>query len=49
MFNLKEEEEDRALTIHRKAIVVDTHNDTVGNIMTGPADPLPPGSGSAPV
>lgn len=37
MFNLSEEEEDRALTIHHKAIVVDTHNDTIGNIMTGPA------------
>ncbi len=37
MFNLSKKEEDRALSIHSTSIVVDTHNDTIGNMMVGPA------------
>ena len=46
MFSLSKEEEERALTIHRKSIVVDTHNDAIRDLMTvGPfvskdAEPL---------
>lgn len=36
MFKLSEEEEERALAIHRNSIVVDTHNDTIQDIMAGP-------------
>ena len=35
MFNLSKEEEERALAIHRSSIVVDTHNDTIQDIMSG--------------
>lgn len=47
MFNLSKEEEKRVLTIHKKSIVIDTHNDTILNMMRGPAprsvDSLPSG------
>jgi membrane dipeptidase len=33
VFNLSKDEEERALAIHRKSIVVDTHNDAIGNMM----------------
>lgn len=33
MFTLSKDEEERALAIHRKSIVVDTHNDAIGNMM----------------
>ena len=36
MFKLSEEEEERALAIHHKSIVVDTHNDTIQDVMAGP-------------
>jgi len=36
MFKLTKEEEERASTIHKKAIVVDTHNDTLQDMMAGP-------------
>lgn len=38
MFKLtkEEEEEERASTVHKKAIVVDTHNDTFQDMMAGP-------------
>ena len=35
MFKLSKEEEERALAIHRRSIVVDTHNDTISNLMRG--------------
>ncbi len=37
MFNLSKNEEKRASSIHSKSIVVDTHNDTIGNMMAGSA------------
>jgi membrane dipeptidase len=40
MFNLSKQEEKRASSIHSKSIVVDTHNDTIGNMMAGPASQL---------
>ena len=36
MFKLSNEEEERALAIHRDSVVVDTHNDTVQDMMAGP-------------
>lgn len=33
MFNLNKEDEERALAIHRKSIVIDTHNDAIRDIM----------------
>jgi membrane dipeptidase len=36
MFRLTKEEEQRALAIHHKSIVVDTHNDTILDLMKGP-------------
>jgi len=39
MFNLSKKEEERALYIHQKSIVVDTHNDTIGDMMKGPVPP----------
>ena len=35
--NLSKEEEERASAIHRRAIVVDTHNDTILDLMNGAA------------
>jgi len=35
MFRLTMEEEERALSIHHKSIVVDTHNDTIQDLMSG--------------
>jgi membrane dipeptidase len=37
MLNLSKEEEERASAIHRKATVVDTHNDTILDLMKGAA------------
>jgi membrane dipeptidase len=39
MFKLSEQDEARAVSLHRRALVVDTHNDTLGQLMTGPASP----------
>lgn len=36
MFKLSKAEEERALAVHRDSIVVDTHNDTVQDMMAGP-------------
>jgi membrane dipeptidase len=36
MFDLTKEQEDRALAIHGRSIVVDTHNDTVLHLITAP-------------
>jgi len=33
MFTLSREAEERAVAIHRKSIVVDTHNDAIGHMM----------------
>lgn len=36
MFNLSKADEERALAVHRDSIVVDTHNDTIQDMMAGP-------------
>lgn len=40
VFNLSEEQEKRAMAIHRKAIVADTHCDTIGAWIRTPPRPL---------
>lgn len=39
MIELSKKEEERALDIHRKSIVVDTHNDTIGDLIKGAPPP----------
>lgn len=46
MIELGKKEEERALDIHRKSIVVDTHNDTIGDLMKGAPPPSLAGVGS---
>ncbi len=41
MFSLNKGEEERAVALHRNAVVVDTHNDTIQDLMSGH---LPPGA-----
>ena len=40
VFNLSEEHEKRAMAVHRKAIVADTHCDTIGAWIRTPPRPL---------
>ena len=39
MIEISKKEEERALDIHLKSIVVDTHNDTIGDLMKGAPPP----------